>query len=85
MCHGSDAALQGTAHVLTGMVQSQEQYVALLLHLLPVRLHWNSDYAELVLLSHGKLELGCQSVTEEVFSLSSLVGHWFVCPCRESL
>lgn len=30
MHHGSDAALQGTALVLTGMVQSQEQYVTLL-------------------------------------------------------
>lgn len=31
-------ALQGPALVLTGVVQSQEQYVALLSHLLPIRL-----------------------------------------------
>lgn len=31
-------ALQGPALVLTGAVQSQEQYVALLSHLLPIRL-----------------------------------------------
>lgn len=30
MHHGSDPALQGAALVLTGMVQSQEQHVALL-------------------------------------------------------
>lgn len=45
MHHESDPALQGTALVLTGMVQSQEQYLALLSHLLPVRLHWNGDCA----------------------------------------
>lgn len=31
-------ALQGPALVLIGVVQSQEQYVALLSHLLPIRL-----------------------------------------------
>lgn len=36
-------ALQGPALVLTGVVQSQEHYVALLSHLLPIRLCWGGD------------------------------------------
>lgn len=38
-------ALQGPALVLTGVEQSREQYVALLSHLLPIRLRWGGDCA----------------------------------------
>lgn len=40
----------GTCPCLTGVEQSQEQYVALLSHLLPIRLCWGGDCAELVFL-----------------------------------
>lgn len=83
MHHGSDPALQGSALVLRGMVQSQEQYVTLLSIASPVRLRWKGECAELVLLVKDQLSSGYESVRKDVSSPSFLFAWTLVCPSMQ--